>query len=98
MGIDVAYYPLPLVFLTPSFTLGSRADDDSDDSDDNDDNDDDDDEDEQTDAPADVCEWVTQENTKLKKKTSGWMSMSEAAAECSADTKCAGISCKNEKK
>lgn len=75
---------------------GSRADDDSDDSDDSDDEDDDDNE--QTDEPADACTWVTKESQKLKKKSSAWMSMDEAAKQCSADTACAGISCKNKNK
>jgi len=85
---------------------GSRADDDdSDDSDDNDDSDDSDDnddnddsDDEKTDEPEEVCTWQTLESTKLKKKLAGMMTMEEAAAACAADTKCAGISCKNKNK
>merc|ERR1712029_1318935 len=71
-------------------------DDDSDDGDDDDDSDDGDDED--TDEPEEVRTWVTKTETKLKNKTSGWLSMSEAQEACEADNSCAGISCKSKKK
>jgi len=81
---NYAHYPM---------ISGSRADDDSDDGDDGDDGDD-----EKTDEPEEVCNWTTVESYKLKKKLSGMQSMEAAVKACEADTKCAGISCKNKNK